>query len=43
MEHILQFGISIDDETIKKSVEKAATRNLAEQISSEIFKKNWSG
>lgn len=41
MEHILQFGISIDDERIKSLVEQAAVKNLAEKISGEIFDNNW--
>lgn len=32
MEHILQFGISIDDEAIKKNIEKSATDKLANEI-----------
>lgn len=44
MEHILQFGISIDDEMIKKRVEKAALEQLTSEFTSEIkdiiFEKN---
>ena len=36
MEHILQFGISIDDEAIKKNIEKSATDNLANEIIKDV-------
>lgn len=44
MEHILQFGISIDDEMIKKRVEAAALEQLTNKFTSDIkdiiFEKN---
>lgn len=36
MEHILQFGISIDDDAIKKNIEKSATDKLANQLIKDI-------
>lgn len=32
MEHILQFGVSIDDEAIKKSVIDNVTRNVSKNL-----------
>ena len=44
MEHILQFGISIDDESIKSSVESAAVKQLAQDLREQIFVTNhWNG
>lgn len=44
MEHILQFGISIDDERIKSSVEDAAVKQLAQDLKEQIFVTNrWNG
>jgi len=44
MEHILQFGISIDDEGIKSSVEDAAVKQLAQDLREQIFVTNrWNG
>ena len=44
MEHILQFGISIDDERIKSSVEDAAVKQLAQDLREQIFDTNrWNG
>ena len=40
MEHILQFGISIDDERIKSSVEDAAVKQLAQDLREQIFVTN---
>lgn len=44
MEHILQFGISIDDEMIKKRVEATALNQLTDEITKDIkdiiFEKN---
>ena len=37
MEHILQFGISIDDEAIKRKVEKSAIDEVAQDIKRQIF------
>ena len=44
MEHILQFGVTIDDETIKKRVEDAAVKQLAQDLREQIFVTNrWNG
>ena len=48
MEHILQFGISIDDDTIKRDVERVATNRLASELKDEIKStilcdKGWGG
>ena len=38
MEHILQIGISIDDEAIKKAVIETATKQVAEELRSSVSK-----
>lgn len=38
MEHILQFGINIDDEAIKKSVAKNAEKSITESIQNKVEK-----
>lgn len=44
MEHIIQFGITIDDERIRSSVESAAVKQLAQDLREQIFVTNrWSG
>ena len=44
MEHIIQFGITIDDERIKSSVESAAVKELAGDLKAQIFSMNrWTG
>ena len=44
MEHILQFGISIDDKKIKSSVEDAAVKQLVQDLREQIFVTNrWNG
>ena len=44
MEHIIQFGITIDDERIRSSVESAAVKELAEDLKAQIFSINrWTG
>ena len=44
MEHIIQFGITIDDDTIKKRVENAAVKEIAEDLRNQIFATNtWNG
>jgi hypothetical protein len=44
MEHILQFGISIDDETIRKRVMETAEKKIMEDLTydvkSQIFEKD---
>lgn len=37
MEHIVQFGISIDDEAIEKKVVDIASRQLTTDLRSQIF------
>lgn len=44
MEHILQFGISIDDDAIKRNIESSATRKLADELikdSKALFFNKW--
>lgn len=36
MEHILQFGISIDDEAIKKRVEESALDKITDEIVKDV-------
>ncbi len=36
MEHIIQFGITIDDDAIKKRVEEKATKQVTDSISQSI-------
>lgn len=38
MEHIVQFGIGIDDEAIKKSVSEHAEKVITEQLLNEVEK-----
>ena len=38
MEHILQFGISIDDERIKNSIEQAALKQLTDKLVEDVSK-----
>lgn len=38
MEHILQFGINIDDDKIKTSIEESARREIVEQTIKEVKK-----
>lgn len=37
MEHILQFGISIDDDKIEKAVIEAATREAKNELKRKMF------
>ena len=39
MEHILQFGISIDDDAIKNRIEKAAVNKMAEDLKQSVMDK----
>lgn len=39
MEHIVQFGISIDDEAIRQSVEQSAKNKVVSELKSEIKSK----
>jgi len=36
MEHILQFGISIDDKAIKDRIEEAAVNKMADDLSKSV-------
>lgn len=36
MEHILQIGISVDDDRIRKSIEENAERKVIEHITKEV-------
>ena len=36
MEHILQFGISIDDDAIKNRIEEAAVNKMAEDLKESV-------
>jgi hypothetical protein len=36
MEHIIQFGVTIDDDAIKKNIEKNAVDKLVEDIKKEV-------
>ena len=38
MEHIVQFGISIDDDAIKKSVERNVMSQVASTIKQDVMK-----
>ena len=38
MEHILQFAVSIDDEGIKRNIEKSATDKISQELSKDIKK-----
>ena len=38
MEHIVQFGISIDDDAIKKSIEKNVMNQVASVIKQDVMK-----
>lgn len=38
MEHILQFGVSIDDEAIVKSIIKNADKQIIEDLNKEVKK-----
>ena len=36
MEHILQFAINIDDETIKSRIEKSATDKMVDELTKDV-------
>ena len=36
MEHILQFAINIDDETIKKQIEQSAEKKIVDKLREDI-------
>lgn len=39
MEHILQFAVSIDDETIKRNVEESAVNQVASELAKQVLTK----
>lgn len=45
MEHIIQFGIGIDDDRIikevEKNAEKAIIKDLEQKVSDKLFKRDW--
>ena len=43
MEHIIQFGITIDDDAIKKNIEKNAVDKLVEELKKEVMKELFTG
>ena len=43
MEHILQFGISIDDDAIRKQIEKSATQTLVTDLKKDVKGKMFNG
>ena len=43
MEHIIQFGITIDDDAIKKNIEKNAVDKLVEDLKKEVMKELFTG
>lgn len=36
MEHIVQFGISIDDEAIKRNIEESAKKRLVQELAEDV-------
>ena len=38
MEHIVQFGITIDDEYIKKSIEEGAKNAIVKEMAEQVRK-----
>lgn len=36
MEHIIQFGVTIDDDAIKKHIEEKATKQVADSVSQAV-------
>ena len=38
MEHIIQFGVTIDDDAIKKRIEESAKKQITDDISKDIKK-----
>ena len=43
MEHIIQFGITIDDEVIKQNIEKSARDKLVEDLKKDVMKELFTG
>lgn len=42
MEHIIQFGITIDDDVIKRNIEEKATKQIAGSVSQSLNDKLFS-
>ena len=42
MEHIIQFGITIDDDAIKKHIEEKATKQIVDSVSQSLKDKLFS-
>lgn len=40
MEHIVQFGITIDDDAIKRNLESIAAREITKELKEQIFNYN---
>ena len=43
MEHIIQFGVTIDDEVIKENIEKKAREQITAELKAEIKKELFVG
>ena len=43
MEHIIQFGIGIDDERIKNSIEEAAVKEVVRDLKGAILNRGYYG
>lgn len=43
MEHIIQFGVTIDDEVIKQNIENKAREQITEELKKEIRKELFVG
>ena len=43
MEHVIQLGINIDDEAIKKAVVADASRKISEELRQQIFSVGYGG
>lgn len=43
MEHIIQFGVTIDDDAIKKNIEEKARNQITEELKAEIRKELFVG
>lgn len=39
MEHIIQFGVTIDDDAIKKHIEEKATKQIVDSVSQAVKNK----
>ena len=43
MEHIIQFGVTIDDDAIKKNIEEKAREQIIKEVKAEIKKELFVG